>query len=82
MRRVRSVSEIERAVSSSIRSGARMRPATTQASAEAISSTEISTSVASRTASLHLVALAAQRGGDDEHAALAPSPLSSTGTAR
>jgi hypothetical protein len=51
MRRVRSLSPIERAVSASSRSGASTRPATTHARAEAISSTVTSTSAASRTAS-------------------------------
>ena len=66
---MRSVSEIERAVSSSARSGASRRPATTHASAEAISSTVIRTSVGELDGLHHVVALGAQVRRDDEHPA-------------
>ena len=81
MRRVRSVSEIERAVSSSARSGASRRPATTHASAEAISSTVIRTSVASWTASI-TSSRSALRFAATTNTPRGVGPLVRTGTAR
>ena len=81
MRRVMSVCVIERAVSRSSRSGARMRPASTHASAAASRRTEPSTTAATRTASV-TSSRSAPSAESTTNVPRTPSPVIGTATYR